>query len=82
MRRCCGGLFSAQPGVLISRMEKPKKKKTFGSGGGGTTTTTTTGKEGFSFKKKVQLCSGAGRSNNSWQVAEGGGKKELSLMLR
>jgi hypothetical protein len=63
-------------------MEKPKKKKTFGSGGGGTTTTTTTGKEGFSFKKKVQLCSGAGRSNNSWQVAEGGGKKELSLMLR
>lgn len=52
MRRCCGGLFSAQPGVLISRMEKPKKKKTFGSGGGGTTTTPTTGKEGFSFKKK------------------------------
>lgn len=49
MRRCCGGLFSAQPGVLISRMEKPKKKKTFGSGGGGTTTTPTTGKEGFSF---------------------------------
>ena len=51
---CC-----AQPGVLISRMEKPKKKVFGSSSDGGTTTTATEGKKGGYNKKKVQLYAGA-----------------------
>lgn len=51
---CC-----AQPGVLISRMEKPKTKVFGSSSDGGTTTTATEGKKRGYNKKKVQLCAGA-----------------------
>ena len=48
---CC-----AQPGVLISRMEKPKTKVFGSSSDGGTTTTATEGKKGGYNKKKKCNC--------------------------